>query len=100
MIVVTRHLGLIRLQCKVGHLSNPCLLRFRFNFSLAPIVLEVCSEQPTNVKWVISQNLDVASLAAVQLDITADQFNTEKRHHLDTHAPSTQRQVTRCHRSP
>ena len=43
---------------------------------------------------------DVASLAAAQLDITADQFNTEMRRLLDTHAPSTQRQVTRCHRSP
>ena len=28
------------------------------------------------------------------------QFNTEKRRLLDTHAPSTQRQVTRRHRSP
>ena len=43
---------------------------------------------------------DVASLAAVQLDITADQFNTEMKHLLDTHAPSTQRQVTFRHRSP
>ncbi|WP_293681772.1 hypothetical protein, partial [Thiolapillus sp.] len=43
---------------------------------------------------------DVASLAAAQLDITADQFNTEMRRLLDTHAPSTQRQVTRRHRSP
>ena len=42
---------------------------------------------------------DVASLAAAQLDITADQFNTEMRCLLDSHAPSTQRQVTRCHRS-
>ena len=43
---------------------------------------------------------DVASLAAAQLDITADQFNTEMRRLLDTHAPSTQRQVNRRHRSP
>ena len=34
---------------------------------------------------------DVASLAAAQLDIAADQFNTEMRRLLDTHAPSTQR---------
>ena len=43
---------------------------------------------------------DVASLAAAQLDILADQFNTEMRRLLDTHAPSTQRQVNRRHRSP
>ena len=43
---------------------------------------------------------DVASLAAAQLDITADQFNTEMRHLLDTHAPSTQSQVTCHHCSP
>ena len=42
---------------------------------------------------------DVASLTAVQLDITPDQFNTEMRRLLVAHAPSTQRQVTRCHRS-
>ena len=35
----------------------------------------------------------MASLAAAQLDITADQFNTEMRRLLDTNAPSTQRQV-------
>ena len=40
---------------------------------------------------------DVASLATVQPDITADQFNTEMHSLLHTHAPSTQRQVT-CHR--
>ena len=43
---------------------------------------------------------DVASLAAAQLDIRADEFYTEIRRLLDTHAPSTQRQVTRRHRSP
>ena len=43
---------------------------------------------------------DVALLAAAQLDITADQFNTEMRRLLDTHASSNQRQVTRRHRSP
>ena len=43
---------------------------------------------------------DVASLAAVQLDITADQFNREMRRLLDTNASSIQRQVTRRHRSP
>ena len=41
---------------------------------------------------------DVASLATVQPDITADQFNTECL--LDTHAPSTQHQVTHRRRSP
>ena len=43
---------------------------------------------------------DVASLAAAQLDVTADQFNTQMRRLFDTHAPSTKRQVTRRHRSP
>ena len=44
---------------------------------------------------------DAASLATVQPDITADQFNTEMHRLLDTHAPSTQRQVTcRRRRSP
>ena len=43
---------------------------------------------------------DVASLTAVQLDITPDQFNTEMRRLLDTHAPSIQRQLTCHHRSP
>ena len=43
---------------------------------------------------------DDALLSAVQLDITADPFNTEMGRPLDTHAPSTQRQVTRRHRSP
>ena len=41
---------------------------------------------------------DVASLAAVQLNITADQFNTEMQRLLDSHVPSTQRQVTHRHR--
>ena len=35
-----------------------------------------------------------------QPDVTADQFNTEMQRFLDIHAPSTQRQVTRRHRSP
>ena len=35
-----------------------------------------------------------------QDDITADQFNTEMHRLLDTHAPSTQHQVTRHHHSP
>ena len=43
---------------------------------------------------------DAASLATVQPDITADQFNTQMRRLLDTHAPSTQRQVTCGRRSP
>ena len=43
---------------------------------------------------------DVASLTTVLPDITADQFNTEMHHLLDAHAPSTQRQATRHHRSP
>ena len=43
---------------------------------------------------------DVASLTTVQPDITADQFNTQMRRLLDTHAPSTQRQATRHGRSP
>ena len=43
---------------------------------------------------------DVASLTTVLPDITADQFNTEMHHLLDTHAPSTQLQATRHHRSP
>ena len=43
---------------------------------------------------------DVASLTTVQPDITADQFNTQMRRLLDTHAPSTQRQATRHRRSP
>ena len=43
---------------------------------------------------------DVASLATVQPDIIADQFNTEMHRLPDTHAPSTQRQVTRRRRSP
>ena len=42
----------------------------------------------------------VASLATVQPDITADQFNTEMHRLHDTHAPSTQRQVTCGRRSP
>ena len=41
---------------------------------------------------------DAASLATVQPDITADQFNTEMQRLLDTHAPSSQRQVTRRRR--
>ena len=44
---------------------------------------------------------DTASLATVQPDITADHFNTQMHRLLDTHAPSTQRQVTcRRRRSP
>ena len=43
---------------------------------------------------------DVALLTTIQPDITADQFNTEMHHLLDAHAPSTQRQATRHHRSP
>ena len=42
---------------------------------------------------------DTASLEAVQLHIKADQSNTEMRRLLDTHAPTTQCQVNRRHRS-
>ena len=42
----------------------------------------------------------VASLSTVQPDVTADQVNTEMHRLLDTHAPSTQRQVTCGRRSP
>ena len=41
---------------------------------------------------------DGASLATVQPYITADQFNTEMHRLLDTHTPSTKRQVTRRRR--
>ena len=43
---------------------------------------------------------DVALLAAVQLNIMVDQFNTEMRRLPNIHAPSIQCQVTRRHCSP